>query len=255
MGFSREKFLALPERQRAKKMADLLRVILLRLGGDWKQALSDYDRMVDWFGKEAEPWKVGASLQHPRLLEAYQFWRAQTGLGPQRDVYLQQEPGDLDQPLSVSLEWSVLAHNLRSAYNVGSLFRTMDCFGLGTLHLSGYTPDPTHAALRSAARGAESWIPYRRWDSPLDCLQEYRRQGIPVIALETGPDSIALTDFPWTRQGVLVLGNEELGVAPELLKFCDQKVCIPMYGRKASLNVASAFAVVAHQLRLPCYSA
>jgi tRNA(Leu) C34 or U34 (ribose-2'-O)-methylase TrmL len=250
MGFSESKFLALAPKNRAKKLADLVRVILLRLGNDWKQALSEYNQLCQWhLGPASTGYLLGQSLTHPQLLDLYQQWRTEAGLGLERDVYLQQDPGDELKPRSPALGWSVLAHNLRSAYNVGSIIRTVDCFGLSQVHLSGYTPDPTHVALRSAARGAETWISCKRWESPLDCIGHYKDSGHPVLALETGDGAQSIHDFVFPGQGLIVLGNEELGIAPELLSACNHKVFIPMHGRKASLNVASAFSILAFALR------
>jgi len=251
MGFSQSKFLALPPKARAKKLADLLRVILLQLGQDWQKAPPEYDLLVAWHCKPEQliDFQIGKSLHHGRILDLYQHWRDQAGLGAERDVYLQADPGDRLQAIAPPLEWHVLVHNLRSAYNVGSIIRSVDCFGLGDVHLSGYTPSADHPSLRSAARGAEAWIPHRRWGSPIDCLQQFGHLGFPIVALETGDDAIPLPQMQWPSKGILVVGNEELGIAPELLTLCQHKVYIPMYGRKASLNVASAFAIAAQSLR------
>ena len=254
MGFSKQRFMDLPPATQAKKLADLLRVILLRLGADWRQALAEYDALVEW-SRPPEKWpelKLGESLRHPRLVDLYLHWRGLAGLGPERDVYLQQDPGDLDAPKSSPLPWSALLHNIRSAYNVGSVIRSVDCFGLGTVHFSGYTPSTAHASLRSASRGCEAWIPVKRWESPLECIAAEREAGGVIVALETGPDAVNLRDFHPPARGMVLLGNEELGLAPELLALADTKVHIPMYGRKASLNVASAFAILASTLRDAC---
>lgn len=245
MGFSESKFLSLPPKARAKKLADLLRVILLRLGKDWKQALPEYERLVAWHAPHMPEWALGNSMQHARVLDLYHHWRNEAGLGPERDMYLQQNLGDLKTAANAAITWSVLAHNLRSAYNVGSIIRTADCFGLERINLSGYSTDASHPALRSAARGAEQWMSIERWDSPVQCIQHYRDQGHAIVALETGEDASSLPQFSWPETGLMLLGNEELGIAPELLQHCTHKVAIPMRGRKASLNVASAFAIAA----------
>ena len=255
MGFSQHKFLAMAPKVRAKKLSDLLRVAILRLGNDWKQAVSTYDQLVEWHcdseqkSSQKLDFVLGNSTTHARALDLYQHWRTQAGLGAERDVYLQQDPGDLAEATSPTLAWSVLIHNLRSAYNVGSILRIVDCFGLQDAHLSGYTPSLDHAALRSAARGTETWIPCKRWDSPLDCIASFKEKQVPIYALETGVDAQNLYESKLPSSGLLVLGNEELGIAPELQALCDCKIFIPMHGRKASLNVAQAFAVLAAQLR------
>jgi len=250
MGFSKVRYLALTPPSRAKKLADLLRVYILRLGKDWQKVPAEYDEMVVWHtGNDETPLRIGSNSQHARIIDMYSHWRAEAGLGEERDVYLEQDPGDRTEALTPPVAWSVLAHNLRSAFNVGSVLRICDCMGLAGAHRSGYTPKTDHPALRSAARGSEQWIPFQDWESPFDCIQNAKAQGIAVVALEITPDATPLATFQWPSKGLLVLGNEELGISPEILAQCDHKVYLPMYGRKASLNVASAFAITAHDLR------
>ena len=212
----------------AKVLADLLRHFLLQIGKDWKQAPATYERYASWIQASPEL-LLNGNTPHHRILDLYTHWREQAGLGPERDVYLQQEPGDREKPLAPAWPFSVLAHNLRSAYNVGSIIRSLDCFGLDQIHWSGYTPSPEHPALRSAARGCENWIPNQHWEDPFACITN--------------------SEVVLPAKGLLLVGNEELGIAPELLETCTLKIQIPMMGRKASLNVANAFAVFAYALR------
>lgn len=232
----------------AKVLADLLRHYLLQVGKDWKQATTTYELYAGWIGASRE-FLLDGNTPHHRVLDLYAHWRHQAGLGPERDMYLQQEPGDREAALAPAIPYSVLVHNLRSAFNVGSIIRSMDCFGLDTVHLSGYTPSPEHPALRSAARGCENWITHQRWDDPLSCITQHVEQGYQIIALETGANAINLAQVKWPSSALLLVGNEELGIAPELLEHCTLKVSIPMLGRKASLNVANAFAVLAYSIR------
>lgn len=253
-------FLALPEATRAKKLSDRLRVISLRLGKDWHKALQEYNQWVVWHVQvSAAPDPLKCELhppfQLPHLLALYEFWRSQAGLSMQRDMYLQPEPGDQDTPRSPAIDWHILAHNLRSAYNMGSVFRTADCFHLSAVHASGYSAPPHHASLQSAARQCQNWIPYTYWDDPRDCIAHFHNQGYVIAALETGSQALAIDQVQWPSRGLLLLGNEELGIAPELLEHCSLQIEIPMYGRKASLNVASALAITCHTLRSALASA
>ena len=246
--YSQAKYTAMNPKGQAKVLADLLRQYLLQLGKDWKQAPSLYELYAGWLDVEDEL-LLNGNTPHHRVLDLYTHWRHAAGLGPERDMYLEQDVGDRETPASPALPYSVLAHNLRSAHNVGALFRSMDCFGLSSVHLSGYTPTPEHPALRSAARGCENWIPSTRWEDPLACIRWHQEQGYAIIALETGASSKNLEDMIWPEKGLLLVGNEELGLAPELLALCSHHVSIPMHGRKASLNVACAFAILAHGIR------
>lgn len=245
--YSQSKFTAMNPKGQAKVLADLLRHYLLQLGKEWKQAPRLYDQYATWIGCAADLLLLG-NTPHHRVLDLYTHWRHAAGLGPERDMYLQQEPGDRAEPVASALPYAVLAHNLRSAYNVGSLFRSVDCFGLSAVHLSGYTPDTEHPALRSAARGCENWIATQRWESPFDCIAWHQQQGYAIVALETGEDAYAIDQVVWPDKALILVGNEELGIAPELVATCTHKIVIPMRGRKASLNVASAFAIMAYEI-------
>jgi tRNA(Leu) C34 or U34 (ribose-2'-O)-methylase TrmL len=226
-----------------KSLADLLRNYILRIGKDWNEAAKLYDKRVALREDFKHELLIGNSTQHKRILDLYLHWRSIAGLGPERDMFAGKEDGDRDSSLCESLPHAVLVHNLRSAYNTGSIFRTADCFGFSEVNLSGYTPGIEHPALKSAARGCETWLKSRRWESPLDCINFYKEQGYQIIALETKGQNI--DDFKWQQKFLLVLGNEELGIAKELLDQCESKISIQMRGRKASLNVSCAFAVAA----------
>lgn len=245
--FSERKFLNLPRKTQAKRLADLLRILVLRLGKDMLQIRSEYERYADWLSLPPES-RIDGKNQ-AELIELYRNFRTEAGLGFERDVYLESEPGDRSEAAMPPLPYAVLAHNLRSAFNVGSLFRSADCFGLEAVHLSGYTPDIGHAMLKSAARGTEKWIPHKRWETPFECIREHREKGYAIVALETGEDARPIQNVEWPKKGLILLGNEELGIAPELLDECSLKIEIPMAGRKASMNVAGAFAVLAYAIR------
>jgi len=226
-----------------KSLADLLRNYILRTGKDWQQAAEIYDKRVSLREDFKPDFLIGHSTQHKRILDIYLHWRQVAGLGPERDMLAGKEDGDRETPLCKPKPYAVLVHNLRSAYNVGSIFRTADCFGFSEINLSGYTPGIEHPALKSAARGCETWLKNSRWESPLDCINFYKEQNYQIIALETGGESIDC--FKWPQKFLLVVGNEELGIAKELIVLCDHKISIQMKGRKASLNVSCAFAVAA----------
>ena len=130
---------------------------------------------------------------------------------------------------------------IRSPFNVGSMFRTAEAFGVSRLILSPYSASPRHPRAAKTARGADRTVP---WD--IAGLEALAAEG-PIFALETGGRHIA--DFPFPEQGTVVVGSEELGVSPEALRLADQslgRVGIPMAGAKRSLNVAVAFGILMH---------
>jgi 23S rRNA (guanosine2251-2'-O)-methyltransferase len=139
---------------------------------------------------------------------------------------------------------SLLLHNIRSLYNVGSIFRTADAGLAQHLHLAGYTPHPPRKEIEKTALGAVETVPWTYHQHTLDAVRALRTQGVTVLALELTPQSrsiasplaFSVNDFPLC----LVLGNEITGVDDEVLRECDGAVAIPMYGVKHSLNVGVA---------------
>lgn len=245
--YPEHKFKAMSKEAKAKRMAELLRVIILQLGSDIPKAKREYETYASYM--QLEPKKHLDGKNQAELIDLYKTFRSEAGLAFERDVYLEQEPGDRLHAKEPPIPFAVLVHNLRSAFNVGSVIRSTDCFGLEAVHLSGYSSSPDHVTLKSAARGCQEWIPIKRWESPLECIEWHQANGYAIIALETGEDIPEISDINWPEKGLVILGNEELGIAPELMAKADTKVSIPMSGRKASMNVAGAFAITAFCIR------
>jgi RNA methyltransferase, TrmH family len=126
--------------------------------------------------------------------------------------------------------------DIRSPFNVGSMFRTADAFGLAEILLSGFSADPAHPRAQRSAMGSTSLVPWRR--PGLDGVEGLGE----VFALELRGDPI--DDFEFPEVGVVVVGSEELGVSPVALERCGRRVSIPMLGAKGSLNVGVAFGVL-----------
>ena len=139
----------------------------------------------------------------------------------------------------------VLLDNIRSAWNVGSIFRTCDGAGVGKLYLTGYTPYPPRQDISKVALGAEENVPWEYHADPLKLIKKLKRQGIKIVAVEQTDCSLDYKRFISKKGEKLcfVFGNEVEGVSPELLELADQVVEIPMYGKKRSLNVAVAVGV------------
>jgi 23S rRNA (guanosine2251-2'-O)-methyltransferase len=143
---------------------------------------------------------------------------------------------------------TVLLDNVRSAYNVGSFFRTADAVALETLLLTGITGAPPSTAIRKTALGAEENVRWEHaWD-PVPFLDRLRQQGCQIAAIETTPHAVDLFDWAPTFPVCLVFGHEVDGIRPEVAERCDVHIRIPMLGMKHSLNVATAGGVVLFEL-------
>lgn len=142
----------------------------------------------------------------------------------------------------------VLAHNIRSTYNVGSFFRTADGAGVTKLVLSGYTARPPHKGIAKVALGAEQWFPWEYVKTPGTWLKKMKKEGYHIAVLEqTGK---AKNLFTWQPKWplILIVGNEVKGVSPALQKYADTHLEIPMHGRKESLNVATAMGIAVYSV-------
>lgn len=142
-----------------------------------------------------------------------------------------------------------LLDNIRSVWNVGSMFRTADAVALGGLILCGMTATPPRADMEKTALGATLSVPWNYQPDSVTALRDLQEQGLKIIALEQSPRAIAWGDFTCPFPHVFVVGHEVQGVQPKILALADQTVEIPMAGLKDSLNVAVSFGVMAFAVR------
>ncbi len=144
---------------------------------------------------------------------------------------------------------AALLDNVRSLYNVGSIFRTSDGAMIEKLVLTGFTPHPPRKEIEKTALGATRSVPWEYHKDPVEALTQFKDLGWKICCLELTDESIPYydvepSDFPLC----LVVGNEIVGVSSELMKHCDRAIEIPMFGIKQSLNVAVAYGVAVFEL-------
>ena len=138
-----------------------------------------------------------------------------------------------------------LADNIRSLYNVGSIFRSSDGAMLNRLYLTGYTPHPPRKESDKTALGATNTVAWKYQKNPLDVIEELKEQKIKICLLELTNRSMPYYDLtPEDFPLCLVIGNEITGVSKEVVNAADMAIEIPMYGHKQSLNVAVAYGIV-----------
>jgi 23S rRNA (guanosine2251-2'-O)-methyltransferase len=142
-----------------------------------------------------------------------------------------------------------LLDNIRSAWNVGSMFRSADAAGLAGLYLCGMTATPPRADLEKTALGASGTVAWDYWRDPVAAVRAIRARGIQVVALETSPAAASFDAFGYRFPVCFVVGHEVEGVSAEVLAACDATVAIPMHGGKDSLNVAVSFGIMAYAVR------
>jgi 23S rRNA (guanosine2251-2'-O)-methyltransferase len=139
--------------------------------------------------------------------------------------------------------------NIRSLYNVGSMFRTSDGAMVNKLLLTGYTPRPPRKEIDKTALGSTETVPWEYFPTPIEAVSNMKHLGVKVCVLEHTTKSIPYTevrksDFPIC----LVVGNEITGVSGEVIEAADLAIEIPMYGMKQSLNAAVAYGIALFEL-------
>jgi tRNA G18 (ribose-2'-O)-methylase SpoU len=136
--------------------------------------------------------------------------------------------------------------NIRSAYNVGSVFRTADAFLLEAIYLTGYTSQPPHKEIKKTALGAEDSVSWQHFVSAREAIEQLRNNGYKIYAVEQVVESIMLDkmNFTATEKIAVIFGNEVSGVESDTLLLCDGCIEIPQLGMKHSLNIATAAGVV-----------
>ncbi|MDP2933583.1 MAG: TrmH family RNA methyltransferase [bacterium] len=150
----------------------------------------------------------------------------------------------------MSEKFFVIAHNIRSLYNVGSIFRTADAFGVDKIYLTGYTGTPKNPRLQKTALGAEKTVNWEYCKQFKRAFDKLRQQGTQIVALENNvPNVIPLNKFKPKFPLALLLGEEVKGIKKDYLALCDKIVEIPMQGKKESLNVSVVFGIAAYYIK------
>lgn len=230
--FTQRKFLSFPLEQQHKKCAELLRALYSE-----EADLATYNTLQEWMEAPSlttstpeaianryhlHLQKAGQQLKEHNLLPIVRTQDAATAAKP---------PGGA----------TIYLDNIRSAHNVGSILRTTEAFAIGRVHFSTATPYIDNPQVQKTSMETHAWVPCTQSDD-LNTLPR------PLIALETSPQATPIDRFLFPRTFTLVLGNEEYGCSEATLQAADQLVEIPMAGRKNSLNVANAYAIVAAEI-------
>ncbi|MCL2280394.1 TrmH family RNA methyltransferase [Candidatus Saccharibacteria bacterium] len=163
----------------------------------------------------------------------------------------------------------VIAHNIRSIQNVGSILRTAEGFGVTKVFASGYTPNLDSGLphvrtkmvkeLHKTALGAEEIVDFRFAPDVMELIKKFRADNYRIVGLEQDERAIPLPDFNFCKERpckkiVLLLGEEVHGLTIELRDVCDALIEIPMFGQKESFNVSVATGIVLYYFTATCSS-
>lgn len=140
----------------------------------------------------------------------------------------------------------VVLDDVRSMYNVGSVFRTSDAFRVSSIYLCGITATPPHAEIHKTALGAEDTVDWRHFDNTMDAVQSLRAEGYHIFSIEQCEGSTMLQNLSLDPQSkyAVILGNEVKGVKQEVVDASDSCLEIPQFGTKHSLNVSTTAGMI-----------
>lgn len=147
---------------------------------------------------------------------------------------------------------TVVCHNIRSAYNIGSIIRTAECAGIKEIYFTGYSPSPKSEKVKKTSLGAENNIEWKYSKDISQVINALKKRNFFIISLETSKTAKILNAFDLSKEKniALIVGNERRGLSKNIIERSDAVVEIPMFGRKESLNVSVAFGIAAYWMVL-----
>lgn len=149
----------------------------------------------------------------------------------------------------IKKEVYLILHNIRSAYNVGSIFRTADAAGVDKIFIGGYTPTPENPKVAKTSLGAEKTVVWEKIFNTWKVIEKLKSEGALVAALEQSKSSKDYLNFKPKFPLAIVVGNEVKGLSKDILKRCDSVWHIPMRGKKESLNVSIAAGIFVYKIK------
>jgi len=156
--------------------------------------------------------------------------------------------GDRSGPnTQISLPVVLVLDRLRSAFNVGNIFRLAEAARAERIIACGYTAAPPHPKLEKSARGCDRLVPCTRASNASEAIADLREHGYTIYVVETVEGALPVWDVVMRFPAAFVLGNEALGVGADTLCRGDQAVCLPCFGVKNSINVGNCAAVVLYE--------
>lgn len=245
MRFSRNKFEQMPRERQQKKLLDYIDIIEENWEDEIKrqELLENLREYLGYFESSeysAKAEALGQEIDRRAFLEIMVPIEQELSrdLGDRR-IRVSKLDGVRER--SIKLPVVLVLDNLRSAYNVGAIIRTAECFGVMELYLCGYTPD--NQKVKDISMGTRSLVKVSHFGSSEEAIRELKGSGYTVYALETSEESSNIYEVGMSFPVGLILGNEALGVSRRVLEQVDAILEIPLNGWKNSLNVCSAAAI------------
>ncbi|WP_457553776.1 TrmH family RNA methyltransferase [Desulfobacula sp.] len=206
-----------------------------------------YNEILDWAQMKPfiKPHSNTTKVWIESISDQIHLHRSAIGI-PVRDPDLLESVQTKDPAISTchaDFHCHLALDGLRSLFNVGSIFRTCEATGFTSIIL-GNTLGKEHPRVQKTAMGAHEWVDQEKTMDLAGTLLEKKEKGFKIIGVETIKGAQPFYDMQWEDNTILVFGNEEYGISSHVRTTCDAFVNIPMFGRKNSLNVANAVAVI-----------
>ncbi len=259
-GFTRKKFISLGNETQHRQVIKWLSRAFQKLrtnrvsAEDFAGFQDQYNEIRSWMDLAPPPPPANDrdKARFAFVSDAVHFHRCKIGLTPKDDGLLpsvRETDRPYPAPVRPQREIWVALDGLRSLFNIGSILRTCDAAGVAGILLA-HTPGGEHPKVAKTAMGAQEWLNQERTEDLYQSLMQKKNEGFTIMGVETAEGATPCHQTAWPQQLVLVLGNEEYGLSPSAMAACNAFVTIPMFGRKNSLNVANAAAVVLFQAAL-----
>lgn len=261
MGYSQVKFTGLSLKRKTQVVLDLIH----KLEQSWEsprekdlslKLLRDYFQWFDLHGqsdpllKRLAPFEfqINETLSLRTLLDLAVPLERFLSLSIKDEHIIPVEEGDKLESLRKTFPLFYVLDHLRSAFNVGSLFRSAECLGVQHIYLLGYTPTPSEHHVQKTSMGTWSSVSWSHHNHLQEVVEKLKQQNIPLVALETAKNAVPLNQFTAPSQLALLVGNERFGLSQKSLEFVDSCLSIPMMGNKNSLNVANSLSIASFEV-------
>jgi len=245
MKYSEKKFKSF----NAEKQQKVLKQFIKETHNNWTREsirnalLIEFQNCLNWMEIP-----ISIDLQNPAIRDFLEFAvPLERRLGQElTDFEIMTKDGERQfakkQPLYLILD------NLRSSFNVGSIFRTAECFGVQKILTCGYTANPLNEKVRKTAMGTTEFVKWQHFGKTEDAIKFLKVEEVMIFALETTSHARNISDVIFTKPAALLLGNEALGISKEILELVDDVVEIPLGGWKNSLNVGVTAAIACYEV-------
>jgi tRNA G18 (ribose-2'-O)-methylase SpoU len=250
MTFSKKKFVSLSVSKQKKELHNLLRLIENKFNDleVRKQQINNFNIYIEYLKKNNDVFlgtlnKISENISLRGIYENIMTLNNEMSIN-EKDIDFMVETCDREVVhKKKESELVVILDNLRSAFNVGSIFRTSECVGIKRIYLTGYTPNPDNKKVRDTSMGTYQYVDWGKIETSEEEIARLKKDGYTIYCFETVDIAENLYDMEFVEKSCFVFGNEAFGIPKDILKNSDYIVKIPVFGWKNSLNVGVAFSV------------